>query len=51
MNEKNVQKSVSELGKPEGGVFSVVHSSHWLSTADLAASRRERADSLRMAIL
>jgi len=49
MNEKNVQKSVSVLGKPEGWFFSVVHSSHWLSTADLAASRRDRADSLRMA--
>ena len=39
MNEKNVQKSVSEVGKPEGWSFSVVQTSHWLSTAALAASR------------
>lgn len=51
MYSANVQKSVSELGKPEGWSFSVVHSSHWLSTADRAASRLERADSLRIAIL
>lgn len=51
MYSANVQKSVSELGKPEGWSFSVVQSSHWLSTASRAAARLERGVSLRIAIL
>jgi len=51
MYSANVRKSVSEVGKPEGWSFSVVQSSHWLSTAARAAARLERGVSLRIAIL